>query len=112
MAYDYRTLEVSIDHGVAFATINAPPINIMNADMFGDLYQFAEEVAVGIGKRSCVLAQRSSTGIVRQGRNEGKRPRNGAALILLFLRMPETEGTVKVEAQLDAETPVRAPSRS
>ena len=33
-------------------------------------------------------------------------------VILLFLRMPETEGTVKVEAQLDAETPVRAPSRS
>jgi len=46
MAYDYKTLEVSIDQGVAYATISAPPINIMNPDMFVDLNQFTEEVEV------------------------------------------------------------------
>jgi enoyl-CoA hydratase/carnithine racemase len=44
MAYDYKTLKVVIDQGVAFATISAPPINIMNAQMFDDLFQFTEAV--------------------------------------------------------------------
>jgi enoyl-CoA hydratase/carnithine racemase len=46
MAYDYKTLDVTIDQGVAFATISAPPINIMNAGMFEDLDQFAKDVEV------------------------------------------------------------------
>jgi enoyl-CoA hydratase/carnithine racemase len=46
MAYDYKTLKVVIDQGVAFATISAPPINIMNGQMFDDLYQFSEAVEI------------------------------------------------------------------
>ena len=60
MAYDYKTLEVSIDQGVAFATINAPPINIMNADMFEDLYQFSEEVEVDNDVRVVVMQSADS----------------------------------------------------
>jgi enoyl-CoA hydratase/carnithine racemase len=46
MAYNYKTLSVSIDQGVAFATISSPPINVMNVDMFVDLDQFTADVEV------------------------------------------------------------------
>jgi len=55
MAYDYKTLEVTIDQGVAFATISAPPVNIMNAEMFDDLYQFTETVETDNNVKAVVM---------------------------------------------------------
>ncbi|MBT70569.1 MAG: enoyl-CoA hydratase [Gammaproteobacteria bacterium] len=55
MAYNYKTLSVSIDQGVAFATISSPPINIMNVDMFVDLDQFTTDVEVDDDVRVVVM---------------------------------------------------------
>ena len=55
MSYDYKMLEVSIEQGVAFATINAPPINIMNAELYNDLDQFSAEVEIDTDVKAVVM---------------------------------------------------------
>ncbi|MBT4160538.1 MAG: enoyl-CoA hydratase/isomerase family protein [Gammaproteobacteria bacterium] len=55
MAYEYGTLKVSIDEGVAFATIHSPPINIMDPEMFNDLDQFTAEVEVDDDVKAVVM---------------------------------------------------------
>lgn len=47
MSYDeMETVRVEIDRGVGFATIDAPPMNVMTVALFRDLRAFAEAVAV------------------------------------------------------------------
>ena len=45
MAYEYDLLRVELDAGVAFATIDNPPINLMTLPLFAELSRFSEEVA-------------------------------------------------------------------
>jgi enoyl-CoA hydratase/carnithine racemase len=42
---EYRTLHVRVDSGVAIATIDHPPINLLDAQLVADLAMFAERVA-------------------------------------------------------------------
>ena len=44
MAYDYETLEISIDGAVLTATINNPPVNVMTLPLYMDLVGFTSEV--------------------------------------------------------------------
>ena len=44
MAYDYQLIQTRVDSGVLFATIDAPPINVMTLELFGELGAFTEEV--------------------------------------------------------------------
>jgi len=41
---DLRTLRVDVDHGVATVTIDHPPLNLLDADLIGDLHRFADRV--------------------------------------------------------------------
>ncbi len=45
MNHNFETLIVDVDQHVAFATIDAPPINVMTAQLFTDLWQFGEAAA-------------------------------------------------------------------
>lgn len=45
MAYDYQRLHVEIDRAVCFATIDNPPINLINRELFAELAAFSSEVA-------------------------------------------------------------------
>ncbi len=44
MAYDYETLDISIDGAVLTATINNPPVNVMTLPLYMDLVGFTSEV--------------------------------------------------------------------
>lgn len=55
MAYDFATVHVEIDDGVAFATIDAPPMNVMVRQLFGDLAKFGNAVAEDADVRVVVL---------------------------------------------------------
>ena len=55
MAFDYERLQVEIDGGVAFATIDNPPINVMTLELFADLLRFGSEVAADEAVRAVVL---------------------------------------------------------
>lgn len=55
MAYDYQRLHVEIDRGVCFATIDNPPINLINRELFAELSAFSTEVAADDEVRVVVL---------------------------------------------------------
>ena len=55
MAFDYEHLKVKVDGGVAFATIDNPPINVMTLGLFADLMRFANDVAADDAVRAVVL---------------------------------------------------------
>ena len=55
MAYDYERLVVRSAEGVAFATIDNPPINVMQLPLFIELSRFAEEVGADDEVRVVVL---------------------------------------------------------
>lgn len=55
MAYEYERLHVHVEDGVAWATIDNPPINLMTLPLFGDLAGFAGEVASDDAVRAVVL---------------------------------------------------------
>jgi len=55
MAYDYELLRVRCEGGVAFATLDAPPLQIMTLPLFGELRRFADEVAADPAVRVVVL---------------------------------------------------------
>jgi enoyl-CoA hydratase/carnithine racemase len=55
MPYEYERLQVGLDAGVAFATIAAPPINVMTLPLFADLARFADEVVEDASVRAVVL---------------------------------------------------------
>ena len=57
MAFDYERLQVEIDGGVAFATIDNPPINVMTLELFADLLRFGSEAAAD--EASLIVACRS-----------------------------------------------------
>ena len=43
-AYDYELMQVRIEDGVARATVNAPPMNVMTLPLFGELSKFGAQV--------------------------------------------------------------------
>ena len=55
MSYEYERLRVEIDQGVAFATIDNPPINVMTLPLFGDLLRFGTQVSSDEEVRAVVL---------------------------------------------------------
>ncbi len=55
MSYDYELLRVKLDAGVAFATIENPPINLITLELSGELMRFAQEVAADDAVRAVVL---------------------------------------------------------
>jgi enoyl-CoA hydratase/carnithine racemase len=55
MSYEYERLRVELAHGVATATIDSPPINVMTLPLFGDLLRFGREVAADDAVRAVVL---------------------------------------------------------
>ena len=52
---DYELLHIKRDRGVAFVTIDAPPINVMTSHLFKDLAKFGSAVAVDDSVRAVVL---------------------------------------------------------
>jgi len=45
MLYEgYKLLEIRVDRGVLFATINNPPMNILNNELYGEFGKLADEV--------------------------------------------------------------------
>ncbi len=55
MAYDYSLLRVELEDGVAWATIDHPPINLITLELFGELAGLAAEVAADPQLRVLVL---------------------------------------------------------
>jgi enoyl-CoA hydratase/carnithine racemase len=55
VAYDYERLRVRVEHGVAFATLASPPLNVMTLPLFGDLARFAVEAEGDPAVRALVL---------------------------------------------------------
>lgn len=55
MAYDFTRLRVDLADGVAFATIDAPPINVMTTELFVDLLKFQQQAAADDAVRVVVL---------------------------------------------------------
>ncbi len=55
MAYSYKRIAVRVDGGVAFATFENPPINLITLELSGELAQFAQEVAEDDAVRAVVL---------------------------------------------------------
>lgn len=45
MGYDYELVRVDLKDGVAFATIDNPPINLITLPLFGELLKLAEQIA-------------------------------------------------------------------
>jgi enoyl-CoA hydratase/carnithine racemase len=54
-AYDYDLIQVEIDAGVAFATLDNPPINLITLPLFVELIRLAEAVEGDDGVRVLVL---------------------------------------------------------
>ncbi len=44
MAYDYQLIDVAVRDGVALATIDNPPINLMTQPLYNELRRLAEEI--------------------------------------------------------------------
>ena len=55
MTPDYRHLRVVIDGGVATATIDHPPINLLDAELIGDLHQFGKDMEADDDVRVVVI---------------------------------------------------------
>lgn len=55
MSYDFTMISVEIDAGVAWATISAPPINVMTPGLFGELDQLSKEIEKDDAVRVLVL---------------------------------------------------------
>jgi enoyl-CoA hydratase/carnithine racemase len=55
VAYSYKRIAVRVDGGVAFATFENPPINLITLELSGELAQFAQEVAEDDAVRAVVL---------------------------------------------------------
>ncbi len=55
MAYDYERIAVRREHGVAWATLDAPPCNVMTLALFGELSRFGQEVGDDPAVRAVVL---------------------------------------------------------
>jgi enoyl-CoA hydratase/carnithine racemase len=55
MAYEYERLRLRVEHGVAFATIASPPLNVMTLALFGELARFSLEAAADEAVRAVVL---------------------------------------------------------
>jgi enoyl-CoA hydratase/carnithine racemase len=55
MAYEFELIRVEVDEGVAFATIDNPPINILTVPLFQELVRLSEEVAADDDVRVFVL---------------------------------------------------------
>ena len=46
MSYEgYNLLKIRVDKGVLFATIDNPPINLLNNDLYGEFGKLANEVS-------------------------------------------------------------------
>jgi len=57
MAYDgYRTIRIAVDAGVAFATVDHPPINLLDLELLGDLDRLSRELAVDPSVRVLVVS--------------------------------------------------------
>ena len=54
-SYKYDRLHVSVDDGVAIATIDNPPINVLTMELFGDLLHFARTVSEDDEVRAVIL---------------------------------------------------------
>ncbi len=52
---DYRLLRIGIDDGVATATVDAPPINVMTLPLFSELARFGRQVGDDHDVRAVVL---------------------------------------------------------
>lgn len=55
MAYEFQLIRVEQQAGVAFATIDNPPINLITSALFRELAQLARELAADDAVRVCVL---------------------------------------------------------
>jgi len=55
MAYEYERLRLRVEHGVAFATIASPPLNVMTLALFAELARFSLEVAADDAVGAVVL---------------------------------------------------------
>jgi enoyl-CoA hydratase/carnithine racemase len=55
VAYEYELLRIRVERGVAFATIDNPPINLITLPLFMELARFAKEVAADDDVRAVVL---------------------------------------------------------
>jgi enoyl-CoA hydratase/carnithine racemase len=55
VGYDYRLIRVRLDGGIAWATIDNPPINLFSIPLYLEMARFAEEVAADAGVRVVVL---------------------------------------------------------
>lgn len=55
MTYDYELIRVEIDSGVAFATVDNPPINLITLPLFGELLRLGEQVGDDEDVRVLVL---------------------------------------------------------
>jgi enoyl-CoA hydratase/carnithine racemase len=55
MAYAFEKIRVDVDRGVAYATIDNPPINVMTMPLFMELARLAEEVERDDAVRALVL---------------------------------------------------------
>jgi enoyl-CoA hydratase/carnithine racemase len=55
MAYDYDLVKVDIVDGVATMTLNRPPLNPLNADLFTQIGQCAEELSADDRVRAVVI---------------------------------------------------------
>ncbi|MEE9253838.1 MAG: enoyl-CoA hydratase/isomerase family protein [Pseudomonadales bacterium] len=55
MAYEYELISVEIDEGVAFATVDNPPINIITGALFRELAQLSQEIEADDDVRVLVL---------------------------------------------------------
>ena len=56
MAYrDYELLRIETRDGVASATVDAPPINVMTLPLFGEITRFGQEVGKDDSVRAVVL---------------------------------------------------------
>jgi enoyl-CoA hydratase/carnithine racemase len=55
MAYDYKRISVRTEAGVAFATFDNPPINLITLELTAELVAFAQQVAKDDAIRAVVL---------------------------------------------------------
>ena len=55
MAYDFQLITVAIDDGVATATIDAPPVNVMTVEMWGELDRLSVEIEADDSVRVLIL---------------------------------------------------------
>jgi len=55
MSYDYDLLIVEIKEGVATVTLNRPPLNALNADLFSQIGRCADELAADDQVRAVVI---------------------------------------------------------